>query len=444
MLELRSGVKIVRENANFLTSNRQNIAVKDKETLLNEDLKNAIKTAFSDEDSSSYLGKDLVKIAFEDGTSGQLVSMNLSTLNAARLAKNFDKSDFVLRDDGVLRLTGEAQNFISGWFEKAAYDSNLLAADSDKNGLVDSKESLKSFIYRAPYLQGDSPNPKNITRFTLYGGEKIAYFGCERTIEGNVNSMLGFDKNADNAISFSEFFGGDEWIMNEATSVLNSGGDAKEMINDIINKLKKELMKSFENNDENSKEKAISQGLNALTSAELAEFASQNPFEFKMLQSKEKLENLALNLGLNSSENAEISGENLGLNSALNLASNSGISSENLVLNSSKNSVLNSEISSEKLALNLVLNSENLISNSALNNKISSENLSENLALNLNSSSQNSTLNLNSALNSASQNSANLNDLKNSNDLSDLAHDLSAEFSLKIAQKSVNLLDLRA
>lgn len=425
MLELRSGVKIVRENANFLTSNRQNIATKDKETLLNEDLKNAIKTAFSDEDSSSYLGKDLVKIAFEDGTSGQLVSMNLSTLNAARLAKNFDKSDFVLRNDGVLRLTGEAQNFISGWFEKAAYDSNLLAADSDKNGLVDSKESLKSFIYRAPYLQGDSPNPKNITRFTLYGGEKIAYFGCERTIEGNVNSMLGFDKNADNAISFSEFFGGDEWIMNEATSVLNSGGDAKEMINDIINKLKKELMKSLKNDDENSKEKAISQGLNALTSAELAEFASQNPFEFKMLQSKEKLENLALNLGLNLASNGEISGENLGLN----LASNSRISSENLVLNSSKNSVLNSEISSENLALNLVLNSENL---------------SENSALNLNSSSQNSTLNLNSVLNSTSQNSANLNDLKNSNDLSDLAHDLSAEFSLKIAQKSVNLLDLRA
>lgn len=425
MLELRSGVKIVRENANFLTSNRQNIATKDKETLLNEDLKNAIKTAFSDEDSSSYLGKDLVKIAFEDGTSGQLVSMNLSTLNAARLAKNFDKSDFVLRNDGVLRLTGEAQNFISGWFEKAAYDSNLLAADSDKNGLVDSKESLKSFIYRAPYLQGDSPKPKNITRFTLYGGEKIAYFGCERTIEGNVNSMLGFDKNADNAISFSEFFGGDEWIMNEATSVLNSGGDAKEMINDIINKLKKELMKSLKNDDENSKEKAISQGLNALTSAELAEFASQNPFEFKMLQSKEKLENLALNLGLNLASNGEISGENLGLN----LASNSRISSENLVLNSSKNSVLNSEISSENLALNLVLNSENL---------------SENSALNLNSSSQNSTLNLNSVLNSTSQNSANLNDLKNSNDLSDLAHDLSAEFSLKIAQKSVNLLDLRA
>lgn len=436
MLELRSGVKIVRENANFLTSNRQNIATKDKETLLNEDLKNAIKTAFSDEDSSSYLGKNLVKIAFEDGTSGQLVSMNLSTLNAARLAKNFDKSDFVLRNDGVLRLTGEAQNFISGWFEKAAYDSNLLAADSDKNGLVDSKESLKSFIYRAPYLQGDSPNPKNITRFTLYGGEKIAYFGCERTIEGNVNSMLGFDKNADNAISFSEFFGGDEWIMNEATSVLNSGGDAKEMINDIINKLKKELMKSLKNEDENSKEKAISQGLNALTSAELAEFASQNPFEFKILQSKEKLENLALNLGLNLASNSEISSENLGLNSALNLASNSRISSENLVLNSALNS--------ENLALKLVSSSENLISNSALNSKISSENSSENSALNLNSSSQNSTLNLNSALNSASQNSANLNDLKNSNDLSDLARDLSAEFSLKIAQKSVNLLDLRA
>lgn len=418
MLELRSGVKIVRENANFLTSNRQNIAAKDKETLLNEDLKNAIKTAFSDEDSSSYLGKNLVKIAFEDGTSGQLVSMNLSTLNAARLAKNFDKSDFVLRNDGVLRLTGEAQNFISGWFEKAAYDSNLLAADSDKNGLVDSKESLKSFIYRAPYLQGDSPKPKNITRFTLYGGEKIAYyFGCERTIEGNVNSMLGFDKNADNAISFSEFFGGDEWIMNEATSVLNSGGDAKEMINDIINKLKKELMKSLKSEDENSKEKAISQGLNALTSAELAEFAAQNPFEFKMLQSKEKLENLALNLGLNLASNSEILRENL----VLNLASNS-----------------------ENLVLKLVSSSENLISNSALNSKISSENLSENSALNLNSSSQNLALNLNSVLNLTSQNSANLNDLKNSNDLSDLARDLSAEFSLKIAQKSVNLLDLRA
>ena len=55
-------------------------------------------------------------VMFEDGISGDKVQALLSKENIQRLQEKFDKSDFYTRDDGVLRLSGKAESYVSGWY----------------------------------------------------------------------------------------------------------------------------------------------------------------------------------------------------------------------------------------------------------------------------------------------------------------------------------------
>lgn len=178
MLETASGIKVAGANDSWVYSFRANIATKDKSALLEENktsIQSAIKAAPDESNTISNLGKNAVKIAFEDAQSGQLVVLNLSFGNALNLVKNFGADDFFARNDGILRLNGKAQNFVAGWFEKVAYEMNLLAADADKNGLVEGKELSDTFVYESPFFLGNSNNPKNISEVEFYGGQKLAF-----------------------------------------------------------------------------------------------------------------------------------------------------------------------------------------------------------------------------------------------------------------------------
>lgn len=312
MDKLSSGVSLAGLYSTLLDSKRANIAAKDKAALLEESQKpiqSAIKTTPNDNYSASYIG-DFVKVAFEDERSKQLVSVNLSSRNLLRLISHFGgENNFFVRNDGVVRLNGDAQNFVSGWFDKVAYEMNLLGADTDKNGLISGDELANTFFYESPYVYGNTK--KDVSIYTLTGGAKIAYdesdlrgVQIERVIDGSLNALLYGDKNMDGKITFVEHFGSKMMALGSVEMELNgSCSDAGgcnpfelmlEELKKLLEELQQKLQKDLKSADK-LKEKAATQGLQALNSMELELLKSQNPLDYERLK---------------NGQNAALSGQN--------------------------------------------------------------------------------------------------------------------------------------
>ena len=418
-VKLSSGANLSGLYSTWTSSERANIATKDRAALIEESQKpfqNTIKTSPNDTYSISHLGKNYIKVAFEDAKSGQMVTTNLSISNAVNLILTFrGENNFFLRNDGILRLNGEAQNFVSGWFDKVAYDMNLLAADSDKNGLVDGQELNDTFLYLAPYIYGNAKKVADITNYTFAGGDKLSYNTSvgwnESTIEEVLNGFLKYDENSDNKISFLEQFGSLKMALGNVEMQVNDGSNAEfDMLEFILEQLKKMLQEMLEKMLENGispESKATQQGLQALSAAELELFKNQNPAEYERLKNEQAYTEFNGESGLNDGGLSENLDEINGGNSSVNLNKNSG------------------EISGENLSGNLwEINGRNL----GLNLNENSGKLSENLTLNLNEksgkiSSENSSLNL---------------DKINGKNSSDEALSLAKQKALKLLQKALS------
>lgn len=467
MDKLSSGVSLAGLYSTLLDSKRANIATKDKAALLEESQKpiqSAIKTTPNDNYSASYIG-DFVKVAFEDERSKQLVSVNLSTRNLLRLISHFGgENNFFVRNDGVVRLNGDAQNFVSGWFDKVAYEMNLLGADTDKNGLISGDELANTFFYESPYVYGNTK--KDVSIYTLTGGAKIAYdesdlrgVQIERVIDGSLNALLDEDKNMDGKITFVEHFGSKMMALGSVEMELNgSCSDAGgcnpfelmlEELKKLLEELQQKLQKDLKSADK-LKEKAATQGLQALNSMELELLKSQNPLDYERLKNGQ---NAALS-GQNGTKNL---GENLNLNEQ-----NSALSKENLNLNE-KNSRLSNQTQSDKNALNLSSQAkfdEQINKTSGESAKFQSENAefkNEN-ATNQNAqfTSQNEPLTkdlrqinellsvLNNAANKSLLSSQSQNKLKALESLHSLASSLSKDLRTQIQVKGVKIVDFRA
>lgn len=467
MDKLSSGVSLAGLYSTLLDSKRANIAAKDKVALLEESQKpiqSAIKTTPNDNYSASYIG-DFVKVAFEDERSKQLVSVNLSSRNLLRLISHFGgENNFFVRNDGVVRLNGDAQNFVSGWFDKVAYEMNLLGADADKNGLISGDELANTFFYESPYVYGNTK--KDVSIYTLTGGAKIAYdesdlrgVQIERVIDGSLNALLGEDKNMDGKITFVEHFGGKMMALGSVEMELNgSCSDAGgcnpfelmlEELKKLFEELQQKLQKGLKSADK-LKDKAATQGLQALNSMELELLKSQNPLDYERLKNGQ-------NAALSGQNGAKNLGENLNLNEQ-----NSALSSENLNLNE-KNSRLSNQTQSDKNALNLSPQAEfdeQINKTSGESAEFQSENAefkSEN-ATNQNAqfTSQNEPLTkdlrqinellsvLNNAANKSLLSSQSQNKLKALESLHLLASSLSEDLRAQIQAKSVKIVDFRA
>lgn len=335
MDKLSSGVSLAGLYSTLLDSKRANIATKDKAALLEESQKpiqSAIKTTPNDNYSASYIG-DFVKVAFEDERSKQLVSVNLSTRNLLRLISHFGgENNFFVRNDGVVRLNGDAQNFVSGWFDKVAYEMNLLGADADKNGLISGDELANTFFYESPYVYGNTK--KDVSIYTLTGGAKIAYdesdlrgVQIERVIDGSLNALLDEDKNMDGKITFVEHFGSKMMALGSVEMELNgSCSDAGgcnpfelmlEELKKLLEELQQKLQKDLKSADK-LKEKAATQGLQALNSMELELLKSQNPLDYERLKNGQNAalsgqngaKNFDEKINKTSSESAKFQSEN--------------------------------------------------------------------------------------------------------------------------------------
>lgn len=468
MDKLSSGVSLAGLYSTLLDSKRANIATKDKAALLEESQKpiqSAIKTTPNDNYSASYIG-DFVKVAFEDERSKQLVSVNLSTRNLLRLISHFGgENNFFVRNDGVVRLNGDAQNFVSGWFDKVAYEMNLLGADADKNGLISGDELANTFFYENPYVYGNAKKAEDVSIYTLTGGAKIAYdesdlrgVQIERVIDGSLNALLDGDKNMDGKITFVEHFGSKMMALGSVEMELNgSCSDAGgcnpfelmlEELKKLLEELQQKLQKGLKSADK-LKEKAATQGLQALNSMELELLKNQNPLDYERLKNGQ---NAALS-GQNGTKNL---GENLNLNEQ-----NSALSSENL---NEKNSRLSNQTQSDKNTLNLNSQAEfdeNINKTSGENAEFKNENENAEFksgnATNQNTqfTSQNKPLTkdlrqinellsvLNNAANKSLLSSQSQNKLKALESLHSLASSLSKDLRTQIQTKSIKIVDFR-
>lgn len=460
MDKLSSGVSLAGLYSTLLDSKRANIAAKDKVALLEESQKpiqSAIKTTPNDNYSASYIG-DFVKVAFEDERSKQLVSVNLSSRNLLRLISHFGgENNFFVRNDGVVRLNGDAQNFVSGWFDKVAYEMNLLGADTDKNGLISGDELANTFFYESPYVYGNTK--KDVSIYTLTGGAKIAYdesdlrgVQIERVIDGSLNALLDGDKNMDGKITFVEHFGSKMMALGSVEMELNgSCSDAGgcnpfelmlEELKKLLEELQQKLQKDLKSADK-LKEKAATQGLQALNSMELELLKSQNPLDYERLKNGQ-------NTALSGQNGAKNLGENLNLNEQ-----NSALSSENLNLNE-KNSRLSNLTQSDKNTLNLSSRAEfdeKINKTSGESAEFKNENATNQ---NAKFTNQNKPLTkdlrqinellsvLNETTNKSLLSSQSQNKLKALESLHSLASSLSEDLRTQIQAKSVKIVDFRA
>ena len=453
MDKLSSGVSLAGLYSTLLDSKRANIATKDKVALLEESQKpiqSAIKTTPNDNYSASYIG-DFVKVAFEDERSKQLVSVNLSTRNLLRLISHFGgENNFFVRNDGVVRLNGDAQNFVSGWFDKVAYEMNLLGADADKNGLISGDELANTFFYENPYVYGNAKKAEDVSIYTLTGGAKIAYdesdlrgVQIERVIDGSLNALLDGDKNMDGKITFVEHFGSKMMALGSVEMELKGGSNAGfnpfefmlEELKKMLEELQQKLQKGLKSADK-LKEKAATQGLQALNSMELELLKSQNPLDYERLK---------------NGQNAALSGQN----GAKNLG-------ENLNLNE-KNSRLSNQTQSDKNALNLSSQAEfdeQINKTGSESAKFQSKNaeFKSGNATNQNAkfTSQNEPLTkdlrqinellsvLNETTNKSLLSSQSQNKLKALESLHLLANSLSKDLRAQIQAKSIKIVDFRA
>lgn len=425
MDKLSSGVSLAGLYSTLLDSKRANIAAKDKAALLEESQKpiqSAIKTTPNDNYSASYIG-DFVKVAFEDERSKQLVSVNLSTRNLLRLISHFGgENNFFVRNDGVVRLNGDAQNFVSGWFDKVAYEMNLLGADADKNGLISGDELANTFFYESPYVYGNTK--KDVSIYTLTGGAKIAYdesdlrgVQIERVIDGSLNALLDEDKNMDGKITFVEHFGGKMMALGSVEMELNgSCSDAGgcnpfelmlEELKKLFEELQQKLQKGLKSADK-LKEKAATQGLQALNSMELELLKSQNPLDYERLKNGQ-------NAALSGQNGAKNLGENLNLNEKNSRLSNQTQSDKNTEFKSGNATNQNTQLTSQNKPLTKDLRQ--------INELLSVLNETTNKSL----------------LSSQSQNK-----LKALESLHSLASSLSEDLRAQIQAKSVKIVDFRA
>ncbi|ENU2688345.1 hypothetical protein ACE4MO_000751 [Campylobacter coli] len=231
----------------------------------------------------SSLNSDGVKVVFEN-KQGELIALNLSNENYSSLQKNFSSyTNYVARNDGSIRLNGEANQFVSNWFESVKDNFGSL------NSNLNNKQQSVKLNFNTSTLQQSMQNLGFKT-----SDEKIS---DDANIEEKLNFFIDKDVNKDGKVDGSDV---KEPSMREILSDIKeaSGGGANAMKTIDPQKINKKDDKENnikEKEDEDLLQKAQEKGLSALSADEQAKLKASNPQIFEELQNK-SLGNLEQNL----------------------------------------------------------------------------------------------------------------------------------------------------
>ncbi|ECR3517749.1 hypothetical protein GPG23_01910 [Campylobacter coli] len=231
----------------------------------------------------SSLNSDGVKVVFEN-KQGELIALNLSDENYSSLQKNFGSyTNYVARNDGSIRLNGEANQFVSNWFESVKDNFGSL------NSNLNNKQQSVKLNFNTSTLQQSMQNLGFKT-----SDEKIS---DDANIEEKLNFFIDKDVNKDGKVDDSDV---KEPSMREILSDIKeaSGGGANAMKTIDPQKINKKDDKENnikEKEDEDLLQKAKEKGLSALSADEQAKLKASNPQIFEKLQNK-SLQNLGKDL----------------------------------------------------------------------------------------------------------------------------------------------------
>jgi len=98
-------------------------------------------TYITHSDGSTDDMTQLVAIRDPMGT-GKVLTFDLSKKTIDNLKEKFGgTNNFFERSDGVLRLNGEAENFVAGWMQDIRHNRSYDKADTDENGRIEGNEA---------------------------------------------------------------------------------------------------------------------------------------------------------------------------------------------------------------------------------------------------------------------------------------------------------------
>lgn len=248
-------------NANL--PNSQNIASRKEILELKQEEQDKVKV---DDISSTDSG---FKVVFEN-KKGELMAVRINEENYQNLQNHFNSyTNYIAREDGSIRLNGEANAFVAEWFEKVSdtlFDANsLLQNETNSTSLSFHKrttlESLQSLAFKG---EDDLAKGANL--------EEKLNFALEKDInqDGSVNEL---DVKKE---SLSE-------ILRDLKEA--SGGGANANIMQDSEKVEVKEKKEEELKDERTPlEKALEEGFNSLSAEEKAKLESSHPQKFKEFQ----------------------------------------------------------------------------------------------------------------------------------------------------------------
>ncbi|EAI3547294.1 hypothetical protein E4P66_01830 [Campylobacter jejuni] len=231
----------------------------------------------------SSLNSDGVKVVFEN-KQGELIALNLSDENYSSLQKNFGSyTNYVARNDGSIRLNGEASQFVSNWFESVKDNFGSL------NSNLNNKQQSVKLNFNTNTLQQSMQNLGFKT-----SDEKIS---DDANIEEKLNFFIDKDVNKDGKVDDSDVKEPSmREILSDIKEASGSGASAMKTIDpQKINKKDDKENNIKEKEDEDLLQKAQEKGLNALSADEQAKLEASNPEEFEKLKQK-SLQELSQNL----------------------------------------------------------------------------------------------------------------------------------------------------
>lgn len=248
-------------NANL--PNSQNIASRKEILELKQEEQDKVKV---DDISSTNSG---FKVVFEN-KKGELMAVRINEENYQNLQNHFRSyTNYIAREDGSIRLNGEANAFVAEWFEKVS------------DTLFDANSLLQNEI-----------NPTSLSfhkRTTLESLQSLAFKGEDDLAKGaNLEEKLNFalekDINQDGKVSELD-------VKKESLSEIlrdlkeASGGGANANIMQDSEKVEIKDKKEEELKDERTPlEKALEEGFNSLSAEEKAKLESSHPQKFKEFQ----------------------------------------------------------------------------------------------------------------------------------------------------------------
>ncbi len=248
-------------NANL--PNSQNIASRKEILELKQEEQDKVKV---DDISNTNSG---FKVVFEN-KKGELMAVRINEENYQNLQNHFSSyTNYIAREDGSIRLNGEANAFVAEWFEKV---SNTLF---DANSLLQNETNFTSLSFHK------RTTLESLQNLALNKGDSLA---SGANLEEKLNFALEKDINQDGKVSeldvkkenLSEILRG----LKEA-----SGGGANANTMQDSEKIEVKDKKEEEFKDERTPlEKALEEGFASLSAEEKAKLESSHPQKFKEFQ----------------------------------------------------------------------------------------------------------------------------------------------------------------